>query len=413
MRRAFADHDLLVISHSGARAGAPMVLLRLLDWLATNTTLDTEVVLLHGGSMEAEFDRFDARVIGGAQSRLWMLQRGLTNMDFDRAATALAFARQAPTMWANRDAAVVLLNSVGSLPAIRFMPERAKGKVVLYVHELDDSFERTLGSRAWDLLSPRVDHFITCGERVTEMLAERKGIPRDRITEHPGFIDDVAVEPLRSLHLRRQMGIGRDAIVVGASGKPEWRKGPEVFVRVARRLADQRPDLDVHFVWLGGPVDESPGWKLIHDIEAAGLAGRVHLTGETRRPAEIMNMFDLYALTSREDPYPLSMIEAAGLGVPVVSFDNGGVVEFAANGGSVPLAEVVPYLDVAAMAATMARLIDDPVERRALGERGRAHVLEHQVTDRAAPRLLETLASLEPRLRHVADRAPRPVGAGA
>ena len=300
-----------------------------------------------------------------------MLQRGLTNMDFDRAATALAFARQAPTMWANRDAPMVLLNSVGSLPAIRFMPERANGKVVLYVHELDDSFERTLGSRAWDLLSPRVDHFITCGERVTEMLAERKGVPRERITEHPGFVDESPVEPLRSLHLRRQMGIGRDAIVVGASGKPEWRKGPELFVRVARTLADRRPDLDVHFVWLGGPVDDSPGWKLIHDIEAAGLAGRVHLTGETRRPAEIMNMFDLYALTSREDPYPLSMIEAAGLGVPVVSFDNGGVGGVRRQRRSRTRSPRSCRTSTwPAWPATIARLIDDPVARRPSASEG-------------------------------------------
>ena len=42
---------------------------------------------------------------------------------------------------------------------------------------------RTLGEAAWDLLSPRVDRFLSCGSMVTEMLVERKGIDPSRITE--------------------------------------------------------------------------------------------------------------------------------------------------------------------------------------------------------------------------------------
>jgi isopentenyl-diphosphate delta-isomerase len=375
-----------------------MVLLRFLSWLSEQTDVDAEVLLLHGGTMEQEFERFDARVLGGAQSRLWMIQRGLTNLQFGKAAAALAFARQGPTMWSHREVPLVLLNSMGSLPLVRFMPASSPSKVVLYVHELDDSFERTLGTNAWELLSPRVDHFITCSERVTEMLATRRGIPADRITEHPGFVDPPEVEPLRSAFLRRELGIPPEALVVGASGQPEWRKGPGLFVRLARMLTTRRPDLDLHFVWVGGPVDESPGFKLIHDIQRAGLADRFHLTGETAEPTQVMGTMDLFALTSREDPYPLTMLEAASLGLPIVSFDNGGATEFAATGAGDPLAAIVPYLDVRAMADTIVGLFDDPAARHALGQRARAHVLANQVTSVAAPRLFETLAGVEPRL---------------
>jgi glycosyltransferase involved in cell wall biosynthesis len=112
-----------------------------------------------------------------------------------------------------------------------------------------------------------------------------------------------------------------------------------------------------------------------------------------------MSGFDVFTLTSREDPFPLAMLEAAGLGVPVVSFATSGAVEFAGSGGGDPLAEVVPYLDVPAMVGAVIRLLDDACARRALGERGREHVLATHVTEVAAPRLFETLASLEPGLR--------------
>lgn len=385
-----------------------MVLLRFLDWVTDHTEVDVDVLLLHGGSMEREFERFDSRVIGGGDSRLWMLQRGLTNLKLDRVANGLAFARQAPLMWARRDASIFLLNSLGSLPVLRFLPRSSSSTFVLYVHELDDSFNRTLGSAAWDLLSPRVDHFLTCGSMVTEMLVERKGVDRSKITEHPGFVD-LPVDATDAARRRRsELGIAPDAFVVGGSGRPEWRKGPELMIRAARALIDRRPDLDVHFVWMGGPLDDSPGFKMRHDIHVAGLDDRFHLLGEVDRPAEAQAMMDVFALTSREDPFPLVMLEVANLGIPVVSFANGGVVEFAASGGSEPIAEVVPYLDVAAMVEVLARLADHPDERRALGARAKARVQSHHLTEVAAPRLLDTLAAIEPRLapRAAARRAP-------
>src|SRR5690606_23151199 len=145
-----------------------------------------------------------------------------------------------------REAPIFLLNSLGSLPVLRFLPRSSSSSFVLYVHELDDSFNRTLGPAAWDLLSPRVDHFITCGAMVTEMLVERKGVDPDRITEHPGFVDhptDLEAVRAAGRQRRREMGIADDAFVVGGSGRPEWRKGPELMIRAARTLIDRRPDL--------------------------------------------------------------------------------------------------------------------------------------------------------------------------
>lgn len=409
MSRSSSPADLLVISHAGDRSGAPIVLLRFLEWLRANTTLEPRVVLLHGGSMEAEFARFGARIIGGADSRLWMIQRGLTNLDFDKAASALALLRQGPTMWWNRKVPVVLMNSVGSLPALRFLPQDSEAKVVLYVHELDDSFERTIGTSAWELLSPRVDHFVTCGARVTEMLIERRGIPADRVSEHHGFVDAPHPDPEAAARVRRDLGISPEALVIGGSGQPEWRKGPEVMVQVLRTLRDRRPDLDAHVIWMGGEPDSSPGWKLAHDVRTAGLTDRFHHVGEVVDTAAVMGAVDLFALTSREDPYPLVVLEAASLGVPVVSFDNGGIVQFARSGGDAPLAEVVPYLDVDAMVDVAARLLDDGDAREALARRARAHVLANHLTDQAAPRLFETLAQREPGLRETLLEAPRPV----
>ncbi len=397
MSTSGAGSELLVISHAGDRSGAPLLLLRFLDWMTANTSVDPTVVLLHGGTLEPEFARFDARVLGGADSRLWMVQRGLTNLGYRKAAAGLAWARHGPQMWMHRHSPLVLLNSVGSLPAIRFLPERSDTKVVLYIHELDHSFERTIGTTAWDRLSPRVDHFISCGRRVTEMLTERHGVDPARLSEHIGFIDRPTVAPERAAALRRDLGIPDDAFVIGASGVPDWRKAPEVFLRVARTVSARRPDLEPHFIWMGGEANTSGIWKMQHDANEAGFGDRLHHVPETTEPEVVMAGMDLFALTSREDPYPLVVLEAGALGVPVVAFDNGGVVQFAASGTS-PLASVVPFFDAEAMADEIIGLADDGNLRRGQIERARRFVLKHQLTEQAAPRLFATLASVAPEL---------------
>ena len=394
--------DMLVVSHSGDRSGAPMMLLNLLRWMSRETQVGAEVVLLHGGRMERDFsEEFDARVLGSADSRLWMVERGLHNLGIRKAANALAYARVGPAMWGHRTAPLVLLNSVGSLPALRFLPSSAIGKNVLYIHELEQSFDRTIGQAAWDLLSPRVDHFISCARVVTDMLVD-KGVDENRITCHHGFIERPQVDQLRVNYVRRDLGIPPHAFVVGGMGRPDWRKAPEAFARLAGALSRRLPQQPIHFVWIGGPMESSPGWQLTHDFESMGLHGRFHFTGEIDDAVDVIASLDTFALTSREDAFPLAVLEAAALGVPVVSFDNGGIVEFAAEGEE-PLAAVVPYLDVDAMATEVEKLITEPGRSESMSRQARHHVLSNHLVEHGAPSLFDTLASIEPNLAALRD----------
>ena len=396
-----------MVSHSGDRAGAPMMLLHFLRWMARETDVEAEVVLLHGGHMEATFSaEFDARVLGASTSRLWMVERGLHNLGVKKAANALAYARVGPAMWSHRAAPLVLLNSVGSLPALRFLPRTASSTNVLYIHEMDQSFERTIGDSAWQLLSPKVDHFISCADVVTDVLV-RRGVSPERITRHYGFIEEPQVDPLRVAHVRRRMGISDDAFVIGGMGRPDWRKAPEVFARVASALTHIRPDLPIHYVWIGGPVDSSPGWQLAHDFETLGIADRFHLTGEIEDAVDVLAALDAFALTSREDAYPLAVLEASALGVPVVSFENGGITEFAAAGGGHPLATVVPYLDVHSMADELLRLYTEPGRADAIADRARQFVVTNRLVEQGAPALFGTLATLVPQLDQRGDVVTR------
>jgi glycosyltransferase involved in cell wall biosynthesis len=82
---------------------------------------------------------------------------------------------------------------------------------------------------------------------------------------------------------------------------------------------------------------------------------------------------DVFALTSREDPFPSVVLEALDSGLPVVAFDgSGGSRDLLAQGGGV----LVPHLDTERMAQAVLELLADPVATRALGAAGRALVEE-------------------------------------
>jgi len=101
-----------------------------------------------------------------------------------------------------------------------------------------------------------------------------------------------------------------------------------------------------------------------------------------------MAIFDAFCLTSREDPFPLVVLEAASLEKPVLCFaEAGGPPEFVEN----HCGFVLPYLDVAAMSARIVELIENPSLRDELGRRARAKVLERHDVEVVAPRIMNII----------------------
>jgi len=97
---------------------------------------------------------------------------------------------------------------------------------------------------------------------------------------------------------------------------------------------------------------------------------------------------DVFALTSREDPYPLVCLEAAALAKPIICFaDAGGMPEFVEE----DCGFVVPYLDVEAMADRVIALLDSAECRLTMGANARRKVAERHDISVSAPRIMEII----------------------
>jgi glycosyltransferase involved in cell wall biosynthesis len=119
------------------------------------------------------------------------------------------------------------------------------------------------------------------------------------------------------------------------------------------------------------------------EILCAGVEGHEDLLAMARRlppvvrarflgfrddVSDLSALFDVFVLPSEIEGFSLALIEAMARGVPCIATDAGGNREALDAGAGI----VVPPRDPAALAAALARVLDDPSFARAMGERGRA-----------------------------------------
>ncbi len=117
-----------------------------------------------------------------------------------------------------------------------------------------------------------------------------------------------------------------------------------------------------------GPEREAIGAEAMR----LGLAHRVHLPGFVADPAKAVGLFDLFALSSRSEQFPISVVEAMAAGLAVVSPAVGDV---AAMVSAANRAMISPPDDEAALGAALLRLAGDAALRKEIGEANRALAL--------------------------------------
>lgn len=371
--------DVVLVSHEATRTGAPMNLLHLTRWVAEHRDSTVAVLAMDGGPLVERFEQVAPTVVLGsvAQARLPRL------LDALRLRWAASKARGVMVRWRARplrNPRLVYLNSLTSLRALHLLGRPQH--VVTHVHEMEMAIRLSLRPGEWDELVRRTDLFIAASHAVADVLRAR-GVPDKVVRVHHEFIatDVVPASPPERAADRKALGIPEDAAVVGGAGVLEWRKGPDLFVGLAAELARRRTPAP-HLVWVGGR-HEGPMWERVaHDIEAAGLTATVHLLADLPDPARWFSQFDVFALTSREDPYPLVCLEVALLEVPTVCFGTAGTAELVRDGEA---GRAVAHLDLDAMAAAVLDLLDHADERARAGRAAAQLVREHHDVAVAAP----------------------------
>jgi glycosyltransferase involved in cell wall biosynthesis len=394
------------VTYEASRTGSPLLLLRFLRWLRDEGSLELDVICWRGGPLMdafAEIAPTKALAPLGRRTAVETLAVGAGEVGLAAAGRRVEAARLALALRGRPGADLLYLNGVPSFTALAHL-DTGGAPILGHVHELEFALGRSLPADEAHLLD-RADRYVAVSTAVADNLVANHGIDRTAVAVCHGFVDDQpapnrgSVPNDASAELRRRLGIPPDAPVVGAMGDLIWRKGPDLFVHLAAAVTRSSPSEQPapHFVWVGGAPADGRGDELTRDIAGLGLTGHVHLVGEQDRPGDWHRLFDVFALTSREDPFPLVVLEAAQHEVPVVAFRQGGAPELLTPEDApadTAAGVVVGALDVAAMAEAVRGLLDDPDRARAMGRAGAGRVRDHHVTSVAAPKLYAQIQAL-------------------
>jgi mannosyltransferase len=184
---------------------------------------------------------------------------------------------------------------------------------------------------------------------------------------------------------------GRHAI--GCFGRVRAQKGTDVFVEAMCELLPRYPDFTAVVVGAITPEQMAFANGLKKRIEATGLQSRIVITGEL--PIEEVQRWyqrlTIYAFTSRNEGFGLTLIEAMSAGAALVA-SRAGAAELAVEHGVSGV--LTPSGDVDALVAALEPLMRDPASAAEMGERGRARVLQKFSLDAEANGIAEVYRRL-------------------
>jgi len=217
---------------------------------------------------------------------------------------------------------------------------------------------------------------------VRHVLVERCGIPAEKVHVVPNAVIASRFESrLTREESRARFGLGPDdGAVVTILANLRGVKNHAMFLRVAKRLVEG--GAAARFLVAGDGPEKDALHRAAADL---GVTGYVRFLGKCQEVPELFRATDVCVLTSVSEGLPNVLIEAASVGVPCVSTDNGGAADVVVDGET---GYLVAVDDDEAMAARIAEMLADPPRREQMGRAAREHVARRFSMEALGARLL-------------------------
>jgi len=373
---------ILVVSHAATRNGATILLLDLLRWLKRETRYQFDIVVNGSGELIDDFRAVGRTTVWRNPDRVFaMFPRSLARQKCE------SYLLQSLLLGRTYDLVYLNTSSVASHAPVL---SRKAPRILWHIHEMTYALRNTLGANA-DRLLPLASRFVAVSSAARDALVENFGISDLKIDIAHGFVSlpPESLELAQSTRKSKHAGFGwpEDVFVVGGCGALGWRKGTDIFLQIAHEMTSSVSSDNLRFLWVGGGSRDEI-LRFEHDVRCLGLQEVCKHVPATAEVFDYYHAMDVFALTSREDPFPLVMLEAAGCGLPVVCFANsGGGEEFVGTDSGC----VVPYLNISGFAKCLSQLRDDLQTRHKTGNAGKQKVRTQFTAEVQGPRILATI----------------------
>lgn len=183
-----------------------------------------------------------------------------------------------------------------------------------------------------------------------------------RLAYVPNGVDLARFRPGDADGLRAALGAAPGEVVVGTVGHLNTGKNVAMLLRAAAALPDPR----VRLLVLGEGPERGALTRLAREL---GIDDRLCLAGHVPDPADHFRAMDVFAMTSRTEQMPVSVLEAMATGLPVVATDVGDLRHM------VPGADeglITPRDDLERFTGALWRVVREDALRHRLGAANRA-----------------------------------------
>jgi glycosyltransferase involved in cell wall biosynthesis len=227
---------------------------------------------------------------------------------------------------------------------------------------------------AWTLwrtrmLCLRVDAHVAVGNASARRMEDFYALGRDSVISIPNGVPDEPTPPSPR---------GAPVMTVGSIGRLDAMKGHDILLRAIAQLENARA------IILGEGDYRSTLETLVQQL---GISDRVELPGWVDNPRAHLARFDVIAMPSRSEGFPLAMVEAMLASRAVVATRVGSVPEAIVDQQTGILVE---KNDVTGFVNALRDLRDNPQQRQQLGQQARAFAVS-QFTAAAMTKRYEQL----------------------
>jgi len=231
-------------------------------------------------------------------------------------------------------------------------------RILCLIHELPGVIQQMNQESNAELVSRYADKVVFPADMVYQRFNEIAPLPEEKVVIRAQGL--LRRNPYRNRKAEAHKiicakhNLPSDTQIVLSIAYIDYRKGPDIFVEMAALVLKQLPK--TVFIWIGHAEAEMK--KTVNAyIKELGLQEKVLFIGFDPDPLVYYAASSVYALTSREDPYPNVVLESAEVEVPVVAFEGAsGATDFILEQGG----RVAKSIDKYDFARNIIELLENP-----------------------------------------------------
>jgi len=349
----FARQRIVLVGHDAHPHGAQTLLLYLTKMLNAQLNYKIDLVLLGNGPLVSEYEKYAT------------VHQLCSNHDIGTDGDELA-----KQLFQNGLRHAITNTTVSGHFAATL--KKQGFHVVSLIHELPGVIQQFQLQSHIKAISEYADKIIFPAQQVQDGFKQFQPIAsKQAIIQPQGLFRRNSIRSTEQIkkarqELREQFKLPLDTTIVLGIGYADHRKGIDLFIKAAAAVCAKRND--VYFIWVGH-FDATLRPEIDQNIEKYCIRKRVIFPGMDFNTDRYYAGSDIYALTSREDPFPSVVLEAIDASLPVVAFDKaGGFCELL---NCIDSNLLIPKFDTTAYADMILNLMESKTKAQQIGDTGR------------------------------------------